>query len=144
MNHWMMLATAGAVDAETVGYIIAAVVVGLGGGAGGAILTRRIRTDKNEPLDVRLVETFLPRTEFQLYKAEQRSDMQEIKGIFQRVFDRIDERDAKLSEAIERTGTNAYNGRAKIWDALSKTGERVAAVEATCKAQHPPRPRTGG
>jgi coproporphyrinogen III oxidase-like Fe-S oxidoreductase len=153
------------IDPATVGTIIAAVIMALGTGAGGVILGRRSKTTteiENQPLTVKEANSYIQRHEFTSYKTERekstdqfrkevRESFEKLDATLLRVFAQIDARDKLLGETIKEVATTAreeladetekaHNGRQAIWEEVNRSRERLAAVEATCRSQHPPTP----
>jgi len=150
-------------DPATVGTIIGAVIVALGAtGAGGVILGRRSKTTteiENQPLTVKEANSYIQRHEFNSYKTERekstdqfrkevRESFEKLDATLVRVFTQIDARDKLLGETIKEVATTAredldnaveksHEGRQTLWEAVNNSRERIAAVEATCSAQHP-------
>jgi len=89
---------------------------------------KRVQIDP-QPLAVKMEDHFVTRREFDGFKSEIRSDVTEIKGLFQQTMTKIDTQSSTLTRDIKEMGTGAYNGRQKLWDKVNDQGERLRSVE---------------
>ncbi len=136
MGHgsWVLAETG--LTPETVGTIFGAFVIALiGGGVLGKKVSdvQRMRVEgqpSGQALEVALQDQYVTRSEFFEFKGEMKSDLREMKGLFDKTMVLINERDTRLTEMIKEFGTAGYNGRSKIHDKLNPIAERVAAIEA--------------
>ena len=117
-------------------------IIGALAGVAGIITAYKIGQSKNvhltpNPLQVRLEEEFVTRREFDSYKhdsllfrSEIRADVKRMEALFERTMSEIKDM-AKVAHAeTEEVAKRAYEGRAKIWDKLNDTAERVGGLEA--------------
>lgn len=89
-----------------------------------------------QPLAVKMEDHFVTRREFDGFKSEIRSDVTEIKGLFQQTMTKIDTQSATLTRDIKEMGTGAYNGRQKLWEKVNDQGERLRSVEDRVPPTH--------
>ena len=119
-------------------------------GVAGIITAYKAGQSKNvhlspNPLQVRLDEEFVTRREFDSYKhdsllfrSEIRADVKRMEALFQSTMREIKEMAQTAHHECEDVAKRAYEGRAKIWDKLNDTTERVGAVEAVQGIQPKP------
>lgn len=91
--------------------------------------SRSVTIDK-QPVEIALQQTYVTRTEFAEFKGEMKSDMREIKGMFDKAITLITERDDRLTTEIGRVASGAYEARRRLHESVNAQGERIAAIDA--------------
>lgn len=130
---------AGSTDPAAIGswMLVLATVLGI------AVAAKTLLAKPKElphPLPVKMEDHFVTRREFDDARRAQERDIAKLEGMAARIFEKIDERDTKLTENIERlsqttmaaikeSSTQAYNGRARLHENLNQVRDRVAKVE---------------
>lgn len=141
MSHGAWVADA-TVSYEGVGYIIAAVIVGLisAGALGKKAGQQSVRVDSGH-MDVTMREKFLTRSEFLEYKGEIKADVLKMITLYDKAITLINERDERLTEKLDHLGTqlhtrisavveDASERRRRIHDKAEEQGKQIAAIEA--------------
>lgn len=127
---WMpMLANiAGGLSGEFVTGLVVAVI-----GAVGSLFAYKKgqtgSTDASGSLRVTMEDQFVTRREFTDFKAEVRSDVVEMKGLFAQTMQKLDIQNTNLTNEIKAMGTGAYQGRHKLWEQVNEQRERVSRLE---------------
>jgi hypothetical protein len=126
---------------ETVGTMIAAVIVALvsGGVLGKKVSDSTRTTIEGQPLMVRMQDEFVTRREFISLEGRMAGDVKEMKGLFREAIRTISERDIQLQETIKEMGENDYKGRTAIWEQVNDHRARIKSMEDRL----PTKPRTG-
>lgn len=82
-----------------------------------------------QPLAVKMEDDFVTRREFENLESRIRQDVTEMKGLFARTMDKIEERDKALSSKIEAVASGAYEARRRIHEKVNNQGERLKSLE---------------
>lgn len=140
----MMLAeaAAGGISPETVGVIIASVIVALisGGVLGKKVSDSTRTTIDGQPLMVKMQDEFVTRREFESLEGRMAGDVKEMKGLFREAIRTISERDQVLQQSIKESAENDYKGRTAIWEQVNEQRARLKSVED----RMPAKPQTRG
>lgn len=130
-------------------------IIGALAGVAGIITAYKIGQAKSvslspNPLQVRMEEEFVTRREFDsyrhdslLFRSEIRADVKRMEALFERTMAEIKDLAKTAHEESEEVARRAYEGRAKIWDKLNDTTERVGVVEAVQGIQPKPITKKG-
>ena len=93
-------------------------------------------TDSSGSLRVTMEDQFVTRREFTDFKSEMRSDVVEMKGLFEQTMQKLDIQNTNLTQDIKAMGSSAYLGRHKLWEQVNEQRERVSKLEE----RTPPKP----
>jgi hypothetical protein len=123
-----MMASTGGISPTDVGTIIGVMVLSL---VGGGVIQKKFLNGSHDSgsLRVTMEEQFVTRREFTDFKAEVRTDVVEMKGLFQQTMQKIDIQNTNLTNDIKAMGTGAYQGRHKLWEQVNEQRERVSKLE---------------
>jgi len=101
-----------------------------------AVFARQKRAveNGNQALKVSLAEEFATRREFDQFRATVNGDVKEIKGMFRLTMDKMDERDRRLSESIDRVAKVAYEGRKDLHKKATEHEAHIKSMEDRMKA----------
>lgn len=128
-------ATSAAASASDMNYVTTGAVAAVCSLVSGLVLygkgkqSRSVTIDK-QPVEIALQQTYVTRTEFAEFKGEMKSDMREIKGMFDKAITLITERDDRLTTEIGRVASGAYEARRRLHESVNAQGERIAAIDA--------------
>ena len=120
------------IDPAMVGTIIGGVMVALvGGGVIGKKITdgTRIRIDP-QPLEVALRKEYVTRAEFAEFKGELKTDVKEMRGLFDKAVNLIAERDERINNRITELDNAGDERRRKIYDRLENHDRLICAIDA--------------
>lgn len=118
------------VDHDFMGkYIAATIVLTTLVGGGTFLLGRRRMTVEPQPLSVKLEEHFVPRREFDNYRADVAIDFARVEAQQQRLFERVDQKHSELLETIRMTAEVGVKGRVAIWEEVNAQGKAIVAAE---------------
>jgi hypothetical protein len=125
--------TAGGISPETVGVIIASVIVALisGGVLGKKVSDSSKTTIDPQPLKVEMAKDFITRDEHAVYRAEVRSDIKLLEAKYDQMTLRVETKHLELLATIERAAKTGVDGRVAIWEDLKPLSREVAALKAT-------------
>jgi hypothetical protein len=98
------------------------------GHAEGKAEAQKVHID--QPFRVHMEEQFVTRREFSELKAEIRSDVTEMKNLFEKTMTKIDTQNTSLSEAIEEGVKEGRLGRVALWNELNPQGKKLERVAA--------------
>lgn len=121
-------------EPATVGTIIGSVVLSLlGGGLIGKKVTENKMTVEPQPqpqaLAVKMEEHFVTRREFDKLEGVVAVNSNKMEALFEKAVEKMEERHDRLTESIDKTSKNAYEGRARIWKEVNDQGSRLKSVE---------------
>ena len=120
------------IDPAMVGTIIGGVMVALvGGGVIGKKITdgTRIRIDP-QPLEVALRKEYVTRAEFAEFNGELKTDVKEMRGLFDKAVNLIAERDERINNRITELDNAGDERRRKIYDRLENHDRLICAIDA--------------
>lgn len=83
----------------------------------------------NQPVGVKVEEAYVTRIEFTEFRGEMRTEVRDMKGLFDKAVTLIAERDSRLTEKMEAIASGAYEARRRIHETVNRQGERLAQVE---------------
>lgn len=83
-----------------------------------------------QPFRVHMEEQFVTRREFTELKTEIRTDVTEMKNLFEKTMTKIETQNTSLSEAIEDGVKEGRLGRVAIWNELNPQGKKLERVAA--------------
>lgn len=136
-------ATAQGIDPSSVGTIIATVIAALlGGGFLGKKISdgTRIQIDP-QPLEISMRKEYVTRTEFAEFKGELKTDVKEMRGLFDQAVRMITDRDERLTSdikgmaermhtSIQEVQVEAAERRRRIHDKLNEHADQLARIDA--------------
>lgn len=124
---------AGGMSPETVGMIIASVIISLisGGFLGKKVSDSTRTTIDPQPLKVELSKDFITRDEHNLHRTEMRSDIKLLEAKYDQMTHRVETKHLELLATIERAAKTGVDGRVAIWDDLKPLAREVAALQAS-------------
>lgn len=139
--QWLANAGASGIDPQTVGALVASVIVALisGGVLGKKVSDSTKTTIDGQPLMVKMQDEFVTRREFESMEGRMSGDVKEMKGLFREAIRTINERDQTLQKAIKETAENDYAGRTAIWEQVNDQRARLKSVEDRLPGKPPTR-----
>lgn len=126
---WLPMMASTGFTATDIGTIIGVMLASL---LGGGIIQKKFlqgSQDNAGSLRVTMEDQFVTRREFTDFKAEVRSDVVEMKGLFQQTMQKLDIQNTNLANEIKAMGTGAYQGRHKLWEQVNGQRERLSKLE---------------
>jgi hypothetical protein len=83
-----------------------------------------------QPFIVKMTEEFVTRREFVELKTEIRTDVKEMRSLFERTMDKIEAQNTELSKSIEDGIKEGRMGRVAIWKELNPQGQKLERIAA--------------
>lgn len=83
----------------------------------------------NQPVGVRVEDTYVTRVEFNDFRTVMRDEVSKMERLFDKTVTLISEQNKHLTDNMNAIASGAYEARRRIHETVNKQGERLAQVE---------------